>query len=126
MIITQKSKYALKESVQFTCTGGKILRGDASTITCDENAEFSEFQFSCEDQCLPLPEIQFARPIVNIGNQPIGSIVTFLCKSQNNNPMGDPTIRCLPDGSWTKPNFSCNSACHGPLTILNSKQIIIG
>ena len=116
--------YALQESVQFKCEEGKVRDGDSSMITCLENGEFSAFDFECNQGCDPLPNIPMARPVTIMDQHPVGASVTYIC-SNRNRPTGNPTIQCGPDGSWSKPAFSCKSACHAPMRIQDSKQMMV-
>ena len=149
MVTEPRDAYALKETVQFTCADDKIIDGDRSSINCQENGFFSNFAFECKDICDDPPIVPLARPILEMDQYPVDSAITYKCTNGNNMPLGDATLRCnkvnfmnslkrfsnyknlsgvkciYQDGKWSTPAFSCQSACHAPMRMSDSIQVVV-
>ena len=113
---------------KYKCTKGFALIGDP-LIRCLPNGLWSDPLFTC-NLCGDTPVIDHGR--CDGGEYFVDSVRKYECELGYAG-IGDPLIRCLPNGHWSKPQVACHRSCgdvpiidHGTCTgvdhIVDSKR----
>ncbi|XP_060587822.1 sushi, von Willebrand factor type A, EGF and pentraxin domain-containing protein 1-like [Ruditapes philippinarum] len=89
----------------YTCESGYLQRGK-STIQCQRDFTWTplSLDFECVSCRKETPVVK--NGICSGGEFTIGTTRTYTCK-KGYRPVGDQSIKCLNDATWSKPNFEC-------------------
>ena len=108
-------EYFVDSIRNYQCNIGYALIGDPS-IRCLPNGEWSDVHVSCS-LCGEPPILQHGK--CSLGEYFVDSMRQYECE-QGYAQIGDPQIRCLPNGQWSDVKVSC-SLCGEPPMILHGK-----
>ncbi|XP_055995640.1 sushi, von Willebrand factor type A, EGF and pentraxin domain-containing protein 1-like isoform X2 [Ostrea edulis] len=101
--------------VVYGCVENHVAEGEPS-IFCRKDGTWTNSSLYCRPDCgmpalpprvLPIPDDAYTLE---------GSVITMQCEDDNE-PEGDDTIKCGPDGRWTVSNFYCRPDCGPPKQI---------
>ena len=89
-----------KSVVRYECIKGFIMVGRAE-LMCDVDEKWNGPPPRCEPvYCEEPPQIRHGGFRLSTNSTRFGTIAAYYCSSNRHRIVGNPKLRCLPDGSW--------------------------